>query len=379
MKKYLAFLLIMACLPLAAKKDPVRIVTPASCERIVYVGRTLVEGDQVSLDWSGSYLRIAFRGDYLAMKVSDSKKNYYNVWLDAEPGPEADKVISTFGKDSLVVLYDEAAFKSRYGKKGPEGHTVCIQKRTEGEQGLTTFSSFITAGEILQAEPIRPRVIEFIGDSYTCGYGSENSIATDPFKPETENQNKTYAAIAGRYFDADIYVIAHSGMGIIRNYNSKLKGYTMVQRYLNVFDNGFDEVPQAPKWSADRMSVKPAITVIYLGANDFSISLQPIKKAFIKNYITLLKEIKDFYGEDHPILCLSAKRDPELGEYVRDAALESGMKNVEFLGFSPAVHSSSELGASSHPSYAGHRKLAYAVIPYIATMTGWPLTDKPVK
>ena len=378
MKKYLVLLLLAAALPLASKTKT-RIVNPASDERIVYVGRTLVEGDRVSMDWSGSYLRVAFTGDYLAMKVSDTKKNYYNVWLDARPGPEADKVISTFGKDSLVVLYDESDFKARYGKKSPEVHTVCLQKRTEGEQGLTTFSSFITAGDLVAAEPVRPRVIEFIGDSYTCGYGSENSVASDPFKPETENQNKTYAAIAGRYFDADIYVIAHSGMGIIRNYNSKLKGYTMIQRYQNVFDNGFDEVPDAPKWTADRMPVKPAITVIYLGANDFSTSLQPLKKNFIKNYITLLREIKDFYGEDHPVLCLAANRDPELGEYVRDAAEASGMDKVEFLGFSTAAHSHSELGASSHPAYAAHRKLAYGVIPCIATLTGWALTDKPVE
>ena len=368
MKRYLAFLFsALICLSLyAGKKTQVNFVTAASDGRITYVGRTLVSGNEVSFDWTGTYVRFAFEGEYLALKITDTKKDYFNVWIDRPiSGGDADKVVAFEGKDTLIVLYDADPLK---GKN--KSHTLTIQKRTEGEQGKVTVSEVVTHGALLQAEPMKDRFIEFIGDSYTCGYGSENSIFSDKFSPETENQNKAYDAILGRYFDADIHVIAHSGMGINRNYNDKLRGYTMVERYLNVFDNGFDRVENAPLWTP---LVKPDITVIYLGANDFSAGRQPVRSQFVKDYIKLLKEIKDYYGEDHPILCCTSRM--EIYDYVSDAVAASGLKKITAVSIVEGISVKEVLGAGSHPGYPAHRKIAMAFAPYIATLTGWPLRD----
>ena len=54
----------------------------ASDSRITYIGRTEVKGGDVSFDWTGTYLKVRFQGNALSFKVSDTKKNYYNVWLD---------------------------------------------------------------------------------------------------------------------------------------------------------------------------------------------------------------------------------------------------------------------------------------------------------
>ena len=43
---------------LEAKKTKELIETPASDTRIEYTGRTLVEGSEVSYDWSGVYVRV---------------------------------------------------------------------------------------------------------------------------------------------------------------------------------------------------------------------------------------------------------------------------------------------------------------------------------
>jgi hypothetical protein len=37
-----------------------------------------------------------------------------------------------------------------------------------------------------------------------------------------------------------------------------------------------------------------------------------------------------------------------------------------------------ELGASWHPNYKGQKKVAMSLIPYISTLTGWPLEEKAV-
>lgn len=349
----------------------------ASDSRITYIGRTEVKDGNVSFDWTGVYARVRFQGNSLSFKVSDTKKNYYNVWLDGSMDAAPDKVVAVHGSDTTIVIFSAEELKARFGKDKKAArapHQVILQKRTEGEQGITTISEFITDGEFLQADAPKERVIEYIGDSYTCGYGTE-SPNTERFKPETENQNLTYACAVARYFDADQIVVAHSGMGIVRNYNSKFTDYCMPERYLQTFD-GVKET----KWDAKSSSVKPDITVIYLGTNDFSRGMQPAERLFVKNYIKLLKEIKDNYGEGHPILCMTPKHDYLMFEYIRKVVDSCGLRNVHIMTLTNSVHNNVEdMGADGHPNYNGHRKIAYTVIPYISTITGWELTGNNVK
>ena len=372
MKRIILTTAILLSIAANAKSPVKEVTTPANDSRITYVARTAVSEDgSVSFDWSNSTIRVAFQGKFLKMKVSDTKKNYYNLWIDKAPGAEADKVISTFGKDSTITLAENL---------GKGNHFITLQKRTEGEQGTTTVHSFTTQGELLQAEPLKERMIEVVGDSYTCGYGSENSISTDRFSPATENVNKAYEAIIARYFDADLMTIAHSGMGISRNYNEEhkpsIQNYHMPERYTQTFDECKDVI-----WDASKSAWKPAITIIYLGANDFSVSLQPSKSRYINKYHKLLAEIKANYGEDHPILCCASKSDVNLFNYVREAALTSGMNNVHYAAIFPKVDldDDRELGADQHPNYKAHQKIAHVFIPYVATLTGWDLTGNPIK
>ena len=387
----IAVLAVLTVSVWAAPKTVKETVSPASDSLITYVGRTLMDGGSVSFDWTAVYARISFEGNYLAINASDTHRDYFNVWIDKAPTAEPDRIIaigggdekSTLGKietnsvyDGRIEIVNEADFKAIYGKKIPSQHFVTIQKRTEGEQGMTTFREIITKGKLIQAMPLKPRCIEFVGDSYTCGYGTENSVATDPFTPETENSSKTYAAVVSRYFNADYVVVAHSGMGIARNYNSKFDGWYMPERYTQTFDMERDV-----KWDAAKSKMKPDITVIYLGTNDFSVNVQPAEKVFAANYLELLQEIRDNYGEDHPVLCMSSICDENLSRYVHAAVKQSGMKNVNYMDFTPGIHHNDDrnLGASWHPNQLGHQKLAYQVIPYVATLTSWGLNNEVIK
>lgn len=349
----------------------------ASDSRITYIGRTEVKDGSVSFDWTGVYAKVRFQGNSLSLKVSDTKKNYYNVWLDASMDSKPDKVVTVCGTDTTIVIFSAEELKAHFGKdkkaaKAP--HQVILQKRTEGEQGTTTIREFLTDGEFLQADAPKERIIEYLGDSYTCGYGTESSNK-ERFKPETENQNLTYACAMARYFDADQIVIAHSGMGIARNYNGNVNGYFMPERYLQTFDMKRDV-----KWDAKASALKPSVTVIYLGTNDFSTGMQPAERIFVKNYITLLKEIKDNYGEDYPILCVAPKNDLLMFDYIRKALDSCGLSNVHIMALTKSVHNNdSDMGADGHPNYTGHLKKAYAMIPYISTITGWELTGNEVK
>ena len=374
--KKIIYCILAAILAFQAPLPAKTVSTPASDSRITWVGRTLVSDKGVTFDWSATYARISFEGDYLAIKASDTRKNYYNVWIDSPMAAEPDKVVTIEGKARTIVLADKDDFKALYGRKGPQSHTIIIQKRSEGEQGATTVSEVLTEGSLLQAEGLKERQIEFVGDSYTCGYGAENSVKEDRYTAETQSSSKTYAAIIARYFDADFVTVSHSGQGIIRNYDDEIPESNMTVRYGQTLD-----LDDSTVWDASKSDFAPAMTVIYLGTNDFSTGRQPQYRSFKANYLTLLQRIKAYYGPSHPVLCVAPKVDPLAFDYVRGVATECGLQNVSYAGFFDGVRydDSRELGADWHPNYQAHIKLAYALIPYISTITGWEITENKVK
>lgn len=370
MRKSLSIIMTVIALAisadLSAKKTKKIIETPASDSRIEYTGRTLVEGSDVSYDWSGVYFRVKFDGPYLAMKCSDTKNCWFNLWVDKEMSPEADKVFMVGAQDTLVVLAEGL---------GKGEHEIILQKRTEGEQGRFTVHSFMSEGQILQADARKTRHIEFIGDSYTCGYGTESPDKDDPFLAETENCNLTYAAITARYFGADFNLVSHSGQGIARNYDNYGPGYHMPHRYNQLFNTDKEII-----WNPEKAEYRPDVVVIYLGTNDFSTAQQPSESSFRNNYITLLKSIKENYGAETPILCMASPADPYLYDYIRNAVVVSGLQNVAYMAVSNMAHNhESDLGASWHPNYQGHIKVASCMIPYISTLTGWEMEEKPYR
>ena len=381
--KKIFFLAAMLLLTIAAFAETI----PANDSRVTYVGRTLVEGTDVSFDWTATYFRLSFSGRSLTMRATDTKwdatpemaatrHNYYNVWIDAPMSAEPHRIIEVASADTIIELIDPAYLKRSKIKE----HQVIVQKRTEGEQGKMTIHEFATdaKGVFYQAEPIRKRQLEFIGASYDCGFGVDDTSRLAKFTPETENASRSFCAILSRYFDADYVVIAHSGMGAARNYNSKFAGYHMPDRYLQTFDM---DSAQATRWNAAESDIRPAITCIYLGGNDFSVAMQPSYEKFRDGYYRLIRSIKDYYGEDHPVLCVSSKAHSTLLDYMRDMVKFCPMPNVHFMACCPTLHLSTDedLGASMHPNYIGHQKFSYAYIPYIATITGWGLQDNPVK
>ena len=359
---------------------------PATDSRVTFVGRTAVEGTTVSFDWTATYFRVAFAGKSLTMKASDLKvgaadeaaaaklHNYYAVWIDSPTSAEPHRIVEVKEGENIIELVDPNYLK----KSRRSVHEVIVQKRTEGEQGRTTVYEFTTDGQFFQAEPLRERQLEFIGDSYTCGYGIDAPTKEEKFSPETENASRSYAAIVSRYFGADYIAVAHSGMGMVRNYNSKFPKWNMPERYCQTFDM---DSTQATRWNAADHAFKPAMSIIYLGANDFSVSMQPKYESFRDNYYRMIKQMKANYGEDHPVLCVATKTHEFLGEYVREMAKNCGMKNVHYLVYCPAQHNhtNEDLGADVHPNYNGQKKKAYSIIPYIATITGWGLQDAVVE
>lgn len=328
--------------------------------KITYIGRASLQNGTASFDWSGVTMIVEFEGTSLTILATDTKTNSFNVWVDKEPSYKSDNVINLNG--SKIIAKGLARGK----------HTIILQKRTEGEQGTTVVKTLSTDGTFLQARPLKTRRIEFIGDSYTCGYGTESAGRDEPFRPDEENCNLAYAAIAGRYFDADIQLISHSGRGVVRNYGGGSPDEIMPGKYLRTFD-----CKNGPEWKDS--SFNPSIVVIYLGTNDFSTGVQPSMASWCEGYAVLLNQVRQNYPEV-PVLCVASKADPLMGEYVETAVKASGLEKVYWTSIQDMAHNSTtDLGASWHPNYEGQRKVAGLMIPYISTITGWEMPHKVIE
>ena len=332
----------------------------ASDGRISWIGRTetTTEG-AVSFDWSATTLRLRFSGTALELKCRDTNADWFNLWVDIPQGPQATSAFKVKG-DTTITLFK--------GKKGV--HEVIIQKRTEGEQGTAIFESFSTDGRFLDAPKPHSRLIEFIGASYTCGYGTEAPSRDDPFKPETENPALTYADIVARFFDAEAVHISHSGRGVVRNYDDFNQQDNMVKLYAQTYDQHCEKA-----WTP---GYTPDLVVIYLGTNDFSTGRQPHLDYWCSGYAALLRQVRAFHGEQVPIILMASKANEQMGLYVRAAGERSGVGNLHYCIINESAHNdTSDLGASWHPNYRGHRKIASILAPYVASVTGWDFPFKP--
>lgn len=185
MKKLIFALLLFAC-GAASGRGSGPVFTPADSPEIRFTGRAAKgPGGALSFDWSGSHFTFRFEGTRCAMRAADTGRNYYNVFVDGRHTG----VAATSGADSTVVLAEGL-------ERGP--HTILVQKRTEGEQGRTTLRGVETDGALLPLPAPRTRHIEFIGDSHTCGYGTEGKSVEEPFTPETENCDLAWGCVIAR-------------------------------------------------------------------------------------------------------------------------------------------------------------------------------------
>lgn len=335
----------------------------ADSEQIRFTGRTLIAEDgSVAFDWSGTSFTFRFSGRRCAIRVTDTGRNYYNVFVD---GVLRDTVSTSGAAPQTIMLAD----------KLPRGeHLVRVQKRTEGEQGRTTVLEIGTDGTLLAAPAAPLRHIEFIGDSHTCGYGTEGLSAKEPFTPQTENCELAWGCILARYFGADYTLIAHSGQGIVRNWGDKKErsDSTMRERMLRTFDM----VP-APRWDFGR--IRPDVVVIKLGTNDFSTDISPSQEAYNAAYAQVIGQLREAYGPV-PVVCVAPQGVSAIRAYLEAFVREQNDPHLFWAAMNDSVTNwDTDMGANFHPNHQGHRKMAMTIAPYIATITGWDLPTKTVE
>lgn len=255
---------------------------------------------------------------------------------------------------------------------GSGRHTVWIYKATEAHTGPVLLES--VSGQNLAAlkQPQAP-LIEFIGNSITCGAAADPSevpCGTGVYHDQ-HNAYMAYGPRVARAVGANFLLSSVSGIGIYRNWNSD--GPTMPEVYEK--PDFQDKNPQRWNFAPD----KPAVVSIALGTNDFSRGdgkkeRQPFDSArFINAYVSFVQRVKTIYptariallsspminGEARALLqnCLAAVKG-------RVDTLYPSAKPVAVFFFQPMK----ARGCSGHPNVEDHGIMAAELIPFFKTL-----------
>jgi len=264
-------------------------------------------------------------------------------------------------------------------------HTIEVFKRTESSVGKSSFKGLrIRTGKTLLTLPEKPtRKIEFIGNSLTCGYGNEVSIAAPPagnpntgFHSVNENNYKAFGAITSRTLNAQYMCTAYSGRGMYRNNTGATTG-TVPQFYGRIFPDA-----ATPTWTPSLYV--PDVVVICVGTNDFAPEAWATPSmldsaSFVDTYTSFVQTVRGNYPDAH-IICVVPN---SVSDYY-----PVGMKTrTRFTNYINAIDNNfssdskvhkmsinSQLppyGEDYHPSAAEHQNMANVLVPFIKGVTGW--------
>jgi lysophospholipase L1-like esterase len=297
--------------------------------------------------WPGSQIRTRFAGTTISVDLTDSGENVFDVTIDG-----ATTTIHPRAGRSVIVLANQLA----------DGlHELVLTRRTESLWGTTTFHGFI-GSPLLEAD--RPaRLIEFIGDSITCGYGVLGADPTCSFTAATEAETRAWAAFTAAAVDAAHVSIAYSGAGVFRNFDGATEN-TLPARYGRTLADD-----ETSTWA---FSYTPDAIVINLGTNDFAQS-DP-GTPYVNAYASFVGVLRSMFPSAAILLATS----PMLAGSAH-ATQRAYLDQVAAMAADPKLavveiaqqRASDGYGCDYHPNEVTQQRMATQLVPVLRAATGW--------
>lgn len=251
-------------------------------------------------------------------------------------------------------------------------HTLTIYKATEAQTG-PIFIQQVTAHGIQSVAPATAPLIEFIGNSITCGAAADASEVPcgQGVYHDQHNAYMAYGPRVARALSAHFIMSSVSGIGIYRNWNSD--GPAMPQ----VYEKTGLTVDDKDAWAFEKYT--PQVVSIALGTNDFSKGdgkrpRLPFDSAtFVSRYIDFVILVQRKYPQaqiallSSPMVHDSARTQLQnCLTAVKNAvdAQQTSAKPIALYFFEPMQ----ARGCSGHPSVEDHAILANELLPFFRNL-----------
>ncbi|GIM90409.1 cellulose binding domain-containing protein [Paractinoplanes toevensis] len=338
-------------------------------DQVGTVGRVRAAGNAVQYTWPGTYFEGRFRGTGVGLVLNDANNDYV-VQVDGV-------TVAT------LVTPGQQTYWVRNLAAGD--HTVRLAKRTESPYAAGEFGGLVadTGGAILAKATPRARQMEFIGDSWTAGYGDMSTTRDctgNGGVTRNSNADVTFGALTAQGLNADYQINAWSGLGMVRNYNG---GGT--DNFRTYYDTDLQAVYNSQTWPVPS-TWRPQVVVIGLGINDFSTALNAgerwttidqLAADYRTAYAAFLDKLRARYGSDtfivltYPDLSYQTTAFADSVQQLVAARTSAGDTRVSALYYDNNALGLDLLGCDWHPSQHDHRILADTLTQHLA---GLPLT-----
>lgn len=302
----------------------------------------------------GVYISMSFFGTACEIMINDELKygknhNYVSIVVDDLP---AKRIKLT--KTKNVIKWNENLKNTK--------HVLTICKSTEAGIGYLEFEG-IRCIELLPLPPAPLRKIEFIGNSITCGTGSDLTIPCNSTSDWYDQHNAylAYGPTAARALNSDWMLTSVSGIGMNHSCCNMKTTMPDVFDYISLSADG-------KKW--DFLKYQPDLVSISLGQNDGKTD----SLKFHQTYIRFLKRIRKIYPKA-TILCItSPMADPDLTAYLKRSLhaihqemVDEGENNTYTYFFKQRYNQ----GCGDHPNLAEHQQIADELIACIKKIKNW--------
>ena len=310
-------------------------------------------GTGAEFKFSGTKCTINIVGD--SVSTTSEVDNHARVAIYVNDKRVVDEMLTKQENQFVVVDETEAT-----------NATIKIVKLSETANSTFGIGSIEVEGGKIEPTEKKELLIEFIGDSITCGYGVDDEDRDHHFSTTTEDVTRAYAYKTAQTLNADYSMVAISGYGIISGYSSDDKpvsNQTIPQYYdtLGFTYGGFgSEKPQDIKW--DFSSRQPDVILINLGTNDSSYTKGKEDRiaSFTEEYGKFIKTIRE-KNPDATIICslgiMGAQLYSSIELAVNTYVEETGDENIELFKFSEQRQEDGH-AADWHPTETTHIKAA---------------------
>lgn len=321
---------------------------------IQYTGRIDFTDPKLPRFWQpGVYITTKFIGTDCEVILNDEvlwgkNHNYLEVIVDGK----AVRIQTKVKRDTIKVAENLSAGV----------HTMVICKNTEANIGYLEFVG-IRCKQLVKPSAKPVRKIEFIGNSITCGTGSDVSQIPcgKGVWQDQHNAYMSYGAITARTLNAQYHLSSVSGIGLMHSCcNMNI-----------IMPPVFDKISMRNDtitW--DFNQYQPDVVNICLGQND---GIQD-STIFCNKYIAFIKQLRGYYPKATIICLTSPMADASLAAFMKkaltaivDKSSKSGDKKITSYFFSKQYHN----GCDSHPDMAEHQLIANELTVFIRRRMKW--------